>query len=168
MRGINSDHVDDVRFHYSQLFCISRNPEKGQVEIQVYDTRTWERICVIKSPCGCSHKYRHTLHVGSEYITIACVNTNSIYTVTHQGDHVNNTKPGEFVYPYMCHNVSDAILVADFSNHRLQLQHAGEWSHVQLDHLPLWPRDAVYAGGALFVLSSYVAANQRIIKYIPA
>ena len=87
--------------------------------------------------------------------------------MTHQGDHVHNTKRGEFIFPLICHTGSDAVLVADLHNYRLQLRHAGEWSRVLLEPEPMWPQDAVYVGGALFVLSNYPVGNPKIIKYVP-
>ena len=170
VRHISRDHVSDVRYHNGQLFCLSG--KAGRAEIQVYDTRTWERIRNIHSPCKCSHAYNHTLHIGSEHITLTCGDTHIIHTMTHRGEHVQTTKNGsgigEFVHPFICHNSSDAVLVGDFANARLQLRHAGEWSRMLLEPQPLWPLDAVYIGGALFVLCHDIfGENDRIIKYTP-
>ena len=172
MRRINSNHVDDVRFHHGQLLCVSGNFEQDHIGIKVYDTRTWERIRLMQSPCECLYTYPHTLHVGSQHITLACFDTHIIHTMTKQGDHVHSTKCGsgviEFNFPHLCHNVNDAVLVADFHNHRLQLRRAGEWSRVQLEPQPLRPLDAVYVGGTLFVLCHGSSVYDcRIIKYVP-
>ena len=165
VRHINSGHVFDVRFHNGKLFCEFVRGGKGNFEIQVYDTRTWDRIRVIKSPCECFYRNGHTLHVGSEHITLACGDTNIIRTMTHQGKHVHITKRGEFILPRLCHTDSDAVLVAD-GNCQLQLRHAGEWSRVLLEPWMEHPIDAVYAAGSLFVLTGYYGFTKRIIQYI--
>ena len=73
---------------------------------------------------------------------------------------------GEFNEPYLCHTASDAVLVADWLNARMLLRHAGVFSPMLLQPQPRGPGDAVYAGGALYVLSrSY--DGRKITKYVP-
>ena len=148
------------------LFCVSGESGNGNVVIYVYDSLTWQRICLILSPCRCRHGSLHTMHVGSEYITLACSDINTIHTMTHAGDLVNVMKTNG--YPRLCHTGSDAVLVAEWLNNHLMLQNNGDWSRVLLKPPPLIPRDAVYVGGSLFVLSewNFAIRKDRIIKYI--
>ena len=166
VRQINSDNVVDVRFHSGRLFCVSVENGKSNVVIHVYDLLTWQRISLIQSPCRCRHGSLHTMHVGSEYITLACSGTSTIHTMTHAGDLVNVMKTNG--YPRLCHTGSDAVLVAEWLNNYLRLQNEGNWSQVLLRPPPLIPRDAVYVGGSLFVLSEWnlTIRKDRIIKYI--
>ena len=165
MRQINSDHVVDVRFHSGRLFCILRERGKGNVLIQVYDLLTWQRINLIQLPCRCRYGSLHTMHVGSEHITLACRGSRSIHTMTHTGDIVHYVKNDG--YPYLCHTGSDAVLVTEWLNNHLMLQNEGDTSHVLLERQSERPRDAVYIGGALFVLGRNSANSEnRIIKYV--
>ena len=91
------------------------------------------------------------MHVGSELITLICRGINTIHTMTHAGDLVNIVKNNG--YPRLCHTGSDAVLVAEWWRNRLELQVEGNSSHVLLEPEPRQPRDAVYIGGAVFVLS---------------
>ena len=171
VRRISSGHVSDVRYQNGRLISVSGKVGKGGIDLQVYDTRIWKRIRLIQSPCRCMYRYRHTVNVGSEHITLACALRGIIYTMTRIGDLVHITQLGSgigvFDFPQMCHTGTDTILVADWENDCLQLRHEGKWSYVRLTPPPKNPRDVVYTGGALFVLSSYQKTNQRISKYLP-
>ena len=105
------------------------------------------------------------MHVGSEYITLACSDTSTIHTMTHAGDLVHSIK-SSVRHLQLCHTGSDAVLVAVFWNNRLKLQNNGKWSRVLLGSNHIWPRDAAYIGGALFVLSAWDSDKHRIIKYV--
>ena len=131
LKHINSDSVEEVRYYYNKLFAMSRNIFKGDnASIQVYDTNNWQQIRSIPLPCRCGNTYRHTLHVGSEHITIACPETNTIQIITHMGELVQNIHRGvgneRFDSPCLCHTGSNAVLVAECD--RLQLWHDGGWS----------------------------------------
>ena len=167
---INSNDVHDVRYFSGELFCVTGQIDEGNVMIQVYSTNNWiEPIRLIESPCGCMFIALHTLHVGSEYITLACRETNIIYTMSHIGEPVHTTQRGEglgeFDYPVLCHTGSNAVLVADFWNHRIQLCHEGRWSRALLKPQPPCPIDVVYAGGILYVLSGPFD-DIKIVKYV--
>ena len=90
--------------------------------------------------------------------------------MTYTGDIVHITNPGDalggFNFPRLCHNSSEAVLVADVENHRLQLRHEGTWSRVLLEPASRWPLDAVHVGGSLFVLCHRLRGGTRIIKYV--
>ena len=105
------------------------------------------------------------MHVGSEYITVACPGTRSIRRITYTGDLVHSLKYN--FYPRLCHTGSDAVLVAQWWDSSLELQNEGELSHVLLEPPPKLPRDAVFIGGALFALEWLSNSSiNRIIKYV--
>ena len=167
VRQINCDNVDDVRFHSGRLFCLSGESGKGNVAIQVYESLTWQRIRLIQIQCKCKFYKHHPLHVGSEYITLACCDNKTIHSMTHTGDLVHVTNFGLYPYPRLCKTESNAVLVAAWEEgSRLYLGYERKWSRVLLDLEPKWSRDAVYVGGALFVLSSFNHNTTKIIKYV--
>ena len=148
-----------------QLFSLMGDEGIGNVIILIYDTHTWQLTRNIKSPCACSYTFRHTLYISNENITLACCDTDTIYTMTYTGDIEHITEPRQFKWPHLCSTASDSILVAENGSNRLQLLHNDKWLRVQLKPKPMSPRDAVYVGGALFVLSNHVF-QAAVTKYV--
>ena len=165
IKQITNNDVYDVRYHSGQLFCVV-GESQGKVVIQTYDSQTYHHICEIKSPCRCGNRYRHILHVGSEYITLECLDANIIHIMTHSGEAVLYPQLCDFKWPRLCHTGSDTVLVPDWGNHCIHLLRQGERAQALLEPPPSYPTDAIYAGGSLFVLSG-LNWSRRITKFTP-
>ena len=149
------------------LFCVSGVDRMSSALIKVYYSITWPRIRLIQCQCRCKYNKHYTLHVGSEYITLACCDKYMIYSMTHTGDLVNKTNCGPASYPHLCKTESDAVLEAACGQGHLYLRHKTGRSLVSITpERPVWPRDAVYVGGALFVLLEFGLNTDKIIKYV--
>ena len=165
---VSNDDVDDVRFHSDQLFSVSGVFQKEhKVRIHVYETQTWKCTNRLQSTCcwalkdtllrdNCKYRLLHTLFVCSDNIAVACRDTGRIYAMTHKGWPMDlKLFDIKFDYPMLCHTSSNALFVADEINHWLLMEQDGEWENLcKPSHSVFpFPRDLVYVGGSLFVLS---------------
>ena len=57
----------------------------------------------------------------------------------------------------------DNLLIVDYCYHRLKLLHGEQWSEIELQHPPFYPKGAVYDGQALYVVDFY----ENLFKYEP-
>ena len=101
--------------------------------IDVYDSRTWDKLRSMHTPCGSGggRYFRHTLLVTDDRIRFCCRDKNKLYIMDKSGSLLPthgrsrhsalDDGPGVLRRPYVCQSDADnSVLIADTYNNRLQ------------------------------------------------
>ena len=78
-------NVYDIRYFAGLYYCITSENDSRTLSVRVYSSCDSTKYC-FESPCSCSDPLRHSLHIGSNGITLSCPKTNNIYSMTHTGE----------------------------------------------------------------------------------
>ena len=130
--------------------------EYSRYLIHVYSVETWKKISVV--PIKDNGGDIRTLCVNKHHVFLMCAITQYIFKISLERKEIvkydqYGIELGQLKYSFACMcDDDDNLLIADMFNHRLRLLHGAQWSEVELQSSPIWPKDAVYDGHALYVL----------------